>query len=206
MLTDCNIRLLKVAAYVHRHLKHLRLLDLWGGEFTDDGLSMLTTLTALRSLSLSHCESITDKGLTAVVVPLSGQSLARVDVSGCYKLTALSSVSPIWDQMSPMSFSQRAGRCLILNSQTAPCVLQSSLDSQPLSRSSLDTLANVLVTLSRFASAVTGHFIYMSFILNENVASMVFCDMMLRRCISRSCETLLLMLLAFSRHRSSQWV
>ncbi len=78
--------------HVHRDMKQLRKLMLHYGSFTDKGLRMLERLTALRSLSLQHCRNITDEGLKAVVVPLSQQSLAQVDVAGCNRLTPLSSV------------------------------------------------------------------------------------------------------------------
>ena len=78
---------------MHRNLKRLRVLNLDRGSFSDTGLCMLTGLTALRSLSLQLCQSITDEGLRAVVVPLSRHSLARMDAFGCGRLTSLSSVS-----------------------------------------------------------------------------------------------------------------
>lgn len=77
---------------MHRDLKGLRVLNLNRGSFSDTGLRMLTALTALRSLSLQYCHNITEDGLKAVVVPLSRHSLARVDVTGCRRLTSLSSV------------------------------------------------------------------------------------------------------------------
>ena len=77
---------------MHRGLKQLRVIILDNGEFNDTGLCVLTGLTALRSLNLQYCHNITDEGLRATVVPLSRHSLARVDVTGCSRLTSLSSV------------------------------------------------------------------------------------------------------------------
>ena len=79
---------------MHRNLKQLRVLNLNRGSFSDTGLRMLAGLTALRSLSLQYCHNITDEGLKALVVPLSRHSLAHVDVTGCRRLTSLSSVGP----------------------------------------------------------------------------------------------------------------
>ena len=84
-----------MALHVHRNLKHLRTLSLDGGRFNDKGLRGLTGLTALRSLSLRSCHDISNKGLTAVVVPLSRHSLAWVDVSDCDRLTDLGTVRSI---------------------------------------------------------------------------------------------------------------
>ena len=75
----------------------MRSLKLDGGRFTDKGLRVLTGLTALRSLSLQECHNITDEGLKDLVVPLSKESLAQVDVNGCKRLTSLSLVSPTQD-------------------------------------------------------------------------------------------------------------
>ena len=80
------------ACGVRRHLKGLRILELDRGRFADEDLQVLTGLTALRFLSLRDCREITDHGLRAVVVPLSGESLAQVDVQGCTRLTGLSLV------------------------------------------------------------------------------------------------------------------
>ena len=82
-----------MACNAHRHLKGLCILKLTRGSFTDGDLRVLTGLTALRSLSLKECNNITDKGLKAVVVPLSKESLAQVNVQGCSRLTSLSLVS-----------------------------------------------------------------------------------------------------------------
>ena len=90
--------------YVHRHLKHLRSLNLYGGDFTDDGLRMLTGLTVLRSLKLGYCDKITDKGFRALIVSLSQQCLARVDVDSRYNSKPLSSVSPRQAQIRPRAF------------------------------------------------------------------------------------------------------
>jgi hypothetical protein len=75
-----------------RVLKNLRELNLDKGRFDDTGLGLLTRLTALRSLSLCYCNSITDTGLRDLLLPLSRDSLAYVDVSGCSWLTSRSSV------------------------------------------------------------------------------------------------------------------
>ena len=84
---------------MRRNLKHLRILKLDGGRFNDKGLRGLTKLTALRSLSLCSCHDISDEGLRAVVVPLSRQSLAWVDVTDCERLTHASMVgSPSSDE------------------------------------------------------------------------------------------------------------
>ena len=72
--------------FVHRDLKHLRSLALDHGCFNDSALCTLTGLTALRSLSLQYCSVITEEGVRAVVVPLSRQSLAHVDVTGCRRI------------------------------------------------------------------------------------------------------------------------
>ena len=85
-----------MGSHVRRNLKHLRGLSLDGGRFNDKGLRGLIKLTALRALSLCRCQDITDKGLRAVVVPLSRQSLAWVDVTDCERLTHdASTVGPI---------------------------------------------------------------------------------------------------------------
>ena len=78
---------------VHRVLHRLRTLRLNGAPISDDALRGLTGLTALRSLSLLGCPSITDRGLRDAVVPLSQHSLAQVDVRWCPNITARSKVS-----------------------------------------------------------------------------------------------------------------
>ena len=102
----------KGSTFGHRHLKNLRSLDFYGGDFTDSGLSMLSALTALRSLSLCACMNITDEGLKAVVVPLSRQSLTQVEVKGCSKITALSLVSLTRDHIKSHVLYNTAGRML----------------------------------------------------------------------------------------------
>ena len=70
-------------SHIRRNLKHLRVLNLNKGAMTDEGLRVLTSLTALRFLSLRECCQITDKGLKDVVGPLSQHSLATVKAKGC---------------------------------------------------------------------------------------------------------------------------
>ena len=85
-----------------RVLKNLRELDLDRGRFGDIGLGLLTRLTALRSLSLRYCNSITDTGLRDLLLPLSRHSLAHVDVNGCARLTSRSSVGHESSPQIPM--------------------------------------------------------------------------------------------------------
>ena len=90
---DMLVTVIKVFHYVHRRLQHLRHLTLHRACFSDKGLAALTQLTVLCFLSLQACDKITDSGLEAVVVPLSRQSLAHVEVDKCRRLTSCSLVS-----------------------------------------------------------------------------------------------------------------
>lgn len=85
-----------------RVLKNLHELDLDKGRFGDTGLGLLTGLTALRSLSLRFCSSITDTGLRDLLLHLSRHSLAHVDVNGCARLTSRSSVGHASNPQVPM--------------------------------------------------------------------------------------------------------
>ena len=84
---------------LYRYLTHLRSLNLSGGNFSDNGMRMLTRLTALRTLTLKRCDKITDEGFRALIIPLSHQSLAKVEVDDRYYATPLSSVCPIQTQI-----------------------------------------------------------------------------------------------------------
>ena len=78
---------------VPRHLVRLRKLNLKGGIFDDKALRMLTSLTALRWLSLEECSRITDVSLRDVVAPLSLHSLSYVNMQGVDGLPSRSLVS-----------------------------------------------------------------------------------------------------------------
>ena len=95
-----------------RVLKNLRELNLDKGRFGDIGLGLLTTLTALRSLSLCYCNSITDTGLRDLLLRLSCNSLAHVDVNGCARLTSRSSVGLDSSPQSPMQTYMLPFMCL----------------------------------------------------------------------------------------------
>ena len=89
---------------VHRMLKQLRILTLNKGKFDDEGLRVLNGLTKLRSLELRFCNGITMAGLGDVVVPLSQQSLAFVDVTGCQNI-------PVQSAFDLVILMQRCSAC-----------------------------------------------------------------------------------------------
>ncbi|CAL5224608.1 g7320 [Coccomyxa viridis] len=89
-----------------RDLNQLRTLKLDHGRLTDKGLRVLKNLTALRSLSLQYCNSITNKGLKAGMLPLSRHSLAQVDVKGCRLINSANNM--------------KVACCLLLNLAQAP--------------------------------------------------------------------------------------
>lgn len=80
---------------MRRDLNQLRTLKLDHGRLTDKGLRVLKNLTALRSLSLQYCNSITNKGLKAGMLPLSRHSLAQVDVKGCRLINSVSTLTDL---------------------------------------------------------------------------------------------------------------
>ena len=51
------------------------------------GLQPLQGLTALRELHLCYCSGLSDSGVRAALAPLTRQSLAHIDVTGCSGLT-----------------------------------------------------------------------------------------------------------------------
>ncbi|KAJ4460268.1 putative leucine Rich Repeat family protein [Paratrimastix pyriformis] len=76
-----------VAVLVSRCRQTLRRLDLAHLPLTDDGAIPISLhCTALRSLSLSHCNALTDVSM-GLLLPRTGPTLVQLDLNGCTQLT-----------------------------------------------------------------------------------------------------------------------